>query len=110
MCIRDSLHPVVRFLDQARLLERIEIDLGAILEDIQGRHIHIGVGRRENVHKASFGHPSLQGHLAAFKADPHAAARTGLLALVALTGGFALAGSVSAANSFVRMDGAWRRR
>ena len=62
----------------------------------------------ENVVEAPLGESSLHRHLAAFKAGTHAVARTGLLALVALTGGFAGAGAVASANTLARFGGARR--
>ena len=60
----------------------------------------------KNIDKAPLGYTPLQRHLAAFKTRAHAAARTGLLALVALTSRFALTGSCTSADPLNFLFGA----
>src|SRR4051794_27360620 len=81
------------------MVERaLNIELARIDRLLDGADVHFGIIAREDVVEAALREPHVKRHLAALEArDRHARARLG--ALLAATGGLALAGTDAAADA-----------
>ena len=105
-----EFHTVIGLFYDACILQCLGIYHGAVLKAGEDLYIHAGVLGRKDVLESALGDSSLQGHLAALKAGAYTAAGAGVLALVALAGGFAVAGASAAAYTVALMGAAGSRR
>src|SRR5699024_6326685 len=106
--IAQHLDAVQRLGDDAGLQQSLGINSRAGLELLEVRHFDGNILRSENVVETALRQTALQGHLAAFKAGLLDAG-AGLLALVAVTGGLAVAGTGAAALAGHGLPGAGGR-
>jgi hypothetical protein len=86
--------------DQSFLPQQLLIDLRPSVENFQFIQVNHGVPRfKGGVVKAPFWQTSNQWHLAALKAESNTAARASFLALMALSTGFAMTGTLAATEA-----------
>src|SRR5262249_53970236 len=106
----ENLDRTLRALNEAVLAQQLGRDDGAAVEPGgDGVEIHDLVLDAERIVKATLRHAPMQRHLSAFEAALEFEPRPRFGALVAATGGLALARPLAAANSLLRVLGAARR-
>src|SRR5882724_1206892 len=104
----DDLDHLGQFADQARLLERQQVDLGRA-QALQIGQRDLGVEFQQRRFEAALGQPALQRHLAAFETDLVITTGTRLLTFVATTRRFAQARTNATADAALVVLGAFCR-
>ena len=93
----------------AAVEELFRADGGVVLKGLESGDVDGLQGLGKDIVEAPLGHAPRQRHLAAFEADPDAAAAAGLLALVAASGGLAVTGALASALALASVGGAGGR-
>ncbi len=107
LALAEDLHPpAVRPPDQPRLHQAVGIDHAARREGVEVAQVHHGVRVLAAVgHETALRQPAIEGHLASLEAGALATSRAGLLALVPLGRGLAVAGARAASDHLAAVLG-----
>ena len=102
--VAEHLDALPGAVDEAGLAQHLLVDHAADGEFLERLEIDRRIADLERgVIEAALGQAADEGHLAAFEAEPDAAAGAGLLAFVALAAGLAVAGAFAAAEALDAM-------